>query len=152
MPLKVLELISLVLAALVAGMFGGPWVAVSRSFAAFPPDVFLAVVHRMARNIGPVMTILLPAALLSIVPVLVLSYHVHPGTFYLSAAGFAALVGALLVTMWVEVPIVTEMDTWTAATLPDDWQQRRDRWGAFHVVRVVAGIATLVLLAAGALV
>jgi hypothetical protein len=51
----------------------------------------------------------------------------------------------------VEVPIVRQIETWTVSTLPANWQQLRDRWQAFHVVRVVASVAGLVLVVIGAI-
>ena len=150
MPLKICELLSLLLTALVTGMFWGPWLALTRSFAAFEPDVFLAIVRRMGPNMAAVMTVLMPAALLSLVPILFLSYRVHPQIFALNLAGLVLFGIALLVTMWVEVPIVTQIATWTMATLPDNWRERRDRWGAFHLIRLGASLAGLILLAIGA--
>jgi uncharacterized membrane protein len=149
--MKTWELISIVLSALVAGMFHGPWVALSRSMSSFAPEVFLAIVDRMNRNMAPVMTVLMPAALLSIIPVLIFSYHVQPLTFYLSAAAFVLLIVALLVTVLVEVPIVEEIVTWKVSTLPGNWEQLRDRWMRFHVIRVVAGLLSVVLLVVGAI-
>lgn len=149
--MKTWELISIVLSALVAGMFYGPWAALSRSISSFTPEVFLAIVDRMNRNMAPIMTVLMPAAVLSIVPVLFLSYHKQPRTFYLGLAGFAFFIIALLITMLIEVPIVKEIVTWKVSTLPDNWQQLRDRWSAFHAIRVVAGLAGLVLLVVGAI-
>jgi uncharacterized membrane protein len=149
--MKIWELISIVLSALVAGMFSGPWVALSRSIHTFTPEVFLAIVDRMNRNMAPVMTVLMPAAALSIIPVLFLSYHVQPTTFYLTLAGSICFVIALLITVLVEVPIVEQIATWTVSTLPDNWQQLRDRWSKFHIIRVVAGFAGLVFLVVGAI-
>ena len=151
MNLKIAELISIVLSALVAGMFCGPWLALTRSIATFTPEVFLAIVHRLNRNMAPVMKVLMPISLLSIVPVLFLSFNERPLTFYLTLSGFALFIAALLVTMIVEVPIVKRIVTWTVPTLPGNWQQLRDRWGAFHIVRVVASVAGLVMLVAGAI-
>jgi uncharacterized membrane protein len=148
--MKSWQLISIVLSALVSGMFHGPWVALSRSMRTFTPEVFLAVVDRMNRNMAPVMTVLMPAALLSIIPVLFLSYREQPRTFYLNAIAFALFIIALLVTVVVEVPIVEEIVTWTASSLPENWQQLRDRWIKFHIIRVIAGITSVVLLVVGA--
>jgi uncharacterized membrane protein len=117
----------------------------------FRPEVFLDIVDRMNRNMESVMTILTPVGLLSIVPVLFFSWNGHSQTFYLTLAAFALFIAALLVTMAVEVPIVKQIVTWTPGTLPDNWQRLRDRWGAFHIVRVVAGIAGLTLLVAAAI-
>jgi uncharacterized membrane protein len=144
--MKTWELASIVCSALVAGMFYGPWAALSRSMRTFAPEVFLAIVDRMNRNMAPVMTVLMPAALLAMIPVLIASYGTYPKVFSLYAAAFILFIVALAVTVLVEVPIVKEIVTWTVATLPANWQQVRDRWVRFHVIRVVAGLASLVLL------
>ena|ERR1700744_1229028 len=144
--MRMWELISIVCSALVAGMFYGPWTALSRSMKTFSPEVFLAIVDRMNRNMAPMMTVLMPAALLAMIPVLIGSYGVHPRVFSLYAAAFILFIVALAVTVLVEVPIVKEISTWTVATLPANWQQVRDRWVRFHVIRVVGGLASLVLL------
>ena len=123
----------------------------SRSLKTFKPEVFLDIVDRMNQNMAGLMTLLTPVALLSIVPVLFLSFGNQAMTFYMNLAGFALFLIALLVTVLVEVPIVKKIVAWTISTLPDNWQQLRDRWGAFHVVRVVAGIAGLVVLVVGAI-
>ena len=149
--MKTWELISIVLSAFVAGMFHGPWIALSRSMNTFTPEVFLAIVDRMNRNMAPIMTVLMPAALLSILPVLVLSYHQHPLTFYLYAAALALFIVALLVTVLIEVPIVEQIVQWKISTLPSNWQQLRDRWTRFHIIRVIAGLTSLILLVIGAI-
>jgi hypothetical protein len=149
--LKIWELISIALAAFIGGMYWGPWLALSRSMRTFKPEVFLDIVDRMNQNMASLMTILTPVSLLSIAPVLFFSYPAQPRAFFLSLAGFGLFVVALLVTVIVEVPIVKQIATWTVGTLPGDWQQLRDRWGAFHVIRVGAGMGGLVLLVAGAI-
>jgi uncharacterized membrane protein len=118
----------------------------------FTPEVFLAIVNRLSRNIAPLMTALMPGALLSMLPVLFFSFHERPRTFYLTLAGFTLFVVALLVTVLVEVPIVKQIETWTVSTLPGNWQQLRDRWQAFHVIRVITSVAGLVLLLIGAVI
>ena len=151
MTLKLLALLSILAAALAGGMFWGPWLALTVSIRTFPPAVFLAIFDRLGRNIGAVMTFLLPLALALMVPVLWGAYLRHPATFYLTLAAFVLYLVALLVTVWVEVPLVKQIGQWTVATLPPDWEQVRDRWGAFHVVRVVTAVAGLGLLVAGGL-
>ncbi|MET9222574.1 anthrone oxygenase family protein [Streptomyces sp. NPDC003300] len=148
--MKTWQLVNILLSAAVSGMFWGPWLALTRSMPRFEPDFMLPLVRRLSRNMAQVMTVLMPAALLSAVPVLVLSYDGHRRTFFLTLAALALFVVALVVTAAVEVPIVTPIGTWTVDTLPDDWQELRDRWGRFHLVRIgasVTGVA-LVLVAA----
>jgi uncharacterized membrane protein len=100
---------------------------------------------------APVMTVLLPGTMLSIIPLLLLSYHQRPMVFYLSTAALFLFLVALLVTVVVEVPIVQKIVTWTPSTLPENWRQLRDRWMRFHVIRVVAGLASLIFLLVAAL-
>jgi hypothetical protein len=151
MALKIWEIISIVLAALVAGMFVGPWAALSRSIATFEPAVFLAIVRRMDRNMAQIMRVLMPAALLSMVPALIVSYGREPKVFWLNAVGFGLFVVALAVTLAIEVPIVKQIVSWTVATLPGDWERLRDRWSAFHLVRIGAAMVGLVLLLVAAI-
>lgn len=151
MALKLFELINIVPLLLVSGMYWGPWLALTRSIATFEPDVFLAIVHRLNRNMEPLMTALLPIALLSTLPVLVLSYGHQPGTFWLTLTGFLLFVVTLLVTALVEVPIVKQIVTWTPSTLPDNWQRLRDRWSTFHYARIVPSLVGLVLILIGAI-
>jgi hypothetical protein len=48
----------------------------------FNPKVFLALVSRPSHNVGVIRSVLLPLALLLMVPVLVLSYSLQPTTFF----------------------------------------------------------------------
>jgi hypothetical protein len=151
MTLKICELVNIVLSAVVCGMYWGPWLALSRSIDTFKPEVFLDVVDRLNANMAGLMTVLTPVGLLSIVPVLVLSYSGRQATFFFNLAGFIAFLIALLVTVLIEVPIVRQITGWTVATLLANWTQLRDRWSSFHIVRVVAGIGGVGLLVAGAI-
>lgn len=151
MALTIFELISIVLLALVGGLFWGPWLALTRSMATFEPNIFLAMVDRLNRNMAPIMSVLMPISLLSLIPVLLITFGGRPVAFYLTLAALVLFVIALLVTVLIEVPIVKQMATWTVATLPSNWRQLRDRWGAFHIVRVISGLLGLALVVAGAL-
>jgi hypothetical protein len=150
MALEAAEVVSIVLLALIGGMYWGPWLALTRTMAAFEPEVFLAVVDRLSRNMAPVMTVLTPLALLSTAPVLAFSYGSRPATFALTIVSLVLLGITLLVTVQVEVPIVRRIESWTVATVPEDWEQQRDRWGAFHLLRVVPAVVALVVLVVAA--
>lgn len=143
--------ISILLSALVTGVFWGTWLGLSRSMAALTPETFLAVGHAMIGNLGTVMAFLMPAALLATLPVLYMLYRRRSGAFYPVLAGWVLFVVALLVTLIVEVPIDRQIETWTLTTLPANWQALRDRWEWFHALRSWVSVASLALLIAGAL-
>ena len=151
MTLKDWELISILLSALVMGVFWGPWVGLTRSIATFTPEAFLAIGYRLNQNLAPLMSALMPVSLVSMAPVLFLSYSGSPRTFSLTLVGFALFVVALLVTVIIEVPIAQQIKSWTTSTLPGNWQQLRDRWASVHIIRVLAGIVGLACLVLGAL-
>ena len=56
MILKTFELVSIVLSALVGGMYWGPWLALSRSLNTLKAEVFLDVVDRLNRNMAGLLT------------------------------------------------------------------------------------------------
>jgi hypothetical protein len=151
MTLKVCELISIILSTLVAGIFFGPWLALSGSVTNFKPEVWLAIVNRFNSNLFPVMSVLMPGALLSIVPVLLITYNGQRSTFFLNAIAVVLSAVALLVTVLFQMPLVKQMRGWTVTTLPHNWEQIRDRWEAFHAVRVVASVAGLVMMLTAAI-
>jgi hypothetical protein len=148
--LRLLDAVGIVLAALVLGVFWGPWLALTRSIRTLTPDVFLVVVHRLDQNLGRIMTVLFPITLLVIAADAAASIS-NPIRFALTVAAFALFLLALIVTAAVEVPIVKQIREWTADTMSSDWATLRDRWVSFHLLRVVPGILGLALLVAGAL-
>jgi hypothetical protein len=150
MTLKLCEVISILLSALVVGAFWGPWLALSLSMDTLPAEVFLTVSQRMIRNLESVMTALIPVSLFSIIAVVYISFNERPKTAYLTLVGFALFMAAAFVTV-LQVSIVSQIKSWTVATLPDDWEELRDRWKKFNVLRIIMSIAGLTLLVFGAI-
>lgn len=145
------QFLSLLLTALVTGVFWGTWLGLSRSMATLRPETFLEVGHAMIGNLGTIMAILMPAAILVTLPVLWLEYRQRSRAFYWTLAGWVLFVITLLITLIVEVPIDNLIEKWTVATLPDNWQQLRDRWELFHALRSWVAVFSLALLIIGAL-
>ena len=149
--LEIWQFISIFLWSLVTGVFWGTWLGLSRSMTSLSKETFLEVAHAMIGNLGTIMAILMPAAILVTLPVLYLLYRRRSRMLYPTLAGFALFVLALLITLGVEVPLDMEFERWTATTLPANWQELRDRWEWWHVVRSWVSVAGLALLLAGAL-
>ena len=134
--LRVLLFVHVFLFSLVVGVFWGTWFSLSRSIEAITASTFLEVGHTMIANLGGPMALLMPATLVSAVPVLYLLYRGHHrGSFYLILTGTALLGAALVITLRVNVPIDEAIAGWTLETLPPDWTIIRDRWETSHVAR-----------------
>ena len=153
MRTRVAQAITIVLFALVMGVFWGTWFSLSRTMDQLSAETFLAVGHEMIRNLGGPMAVLLPLSLLSALVTLALLWpHRHAAAFWWTAAGFLLMVAALVVTLAVEVPIDNRIQVWTAATLPADWRSIQSRWQLWHTVRTFASIAAVVAVTISAVV
>ena len=151
MKTRIAQVTTVVLFALVMGVFWGTWFSLSRTMDRLSPETFVAVGHEMIRNLGVPMAILLPLALLSALVTLVLVRREgRTQAFWWLLAGFGLMVVALVVTLAVEVPIDNRIETWTAATLPADWRSIQSRWELWHTIRTFVSIAAVVAVTIGA--
>jgi hypothetical protein len=140
--LRLALFIHVLLFALVLGVFWGTWLSLSRSMSAITAPTFLEVGHTMIGNLGGPMSILMPATLISAVPILIVSYRLHRrASFSLTLVGMTLLAVALLITLSVNVPIDYAINRWTVDTLPSDWTSIRNRWEAFHAARTFVTLA-----------
>jgi anthrone oxygenase-like protein len=140
--LRLAQFVHVFLFALVVGVFWGTWFSLSRSMSSITAPTFLEVGHTMIANLGGPMAVLMPATLLSAVPVLVFLYRLRRRTsFRLILVGVGLLVVALVMTLSVNVPIDYAIDRWTVDTLPSDWTSIRNRWEAYHAARTFVSLA-----------
>jgi len=145
MKIRAAQATTIVLFALVMGVFWGTWFSLSRTMSQLSAETFVAVGHQMIRNLGLPMAILLPLALLSALVTLALLWpRGRTAAFWWLAAGFLLMVAALVITLAVEVPIDNRIQDWTAATLPGDWRSIQSRWELWHTIRTFASIAAVV--------
>ena len=144
MRIRAAQATTIVLFALVMGVFLGTWFSLSRTMSQLSGETFVAVGHEMIQNLGVPMAILLPLALLSALVTLVLLWKGgRAAAFRWLLVGFLLMVAALAVTLLVEVPIDNQIKTWTAATLPGDWRSIQSRWELFHTIRTFLSIAAV---------
>jgi uncharacterized membrane protein len=145
MKIRAAQATTIVLFALVMGVFWGTWFSLSRTMSELSAETFVAVGHQMIRNLGLPMAILLPLALLSALVTLALLWpQGRTAAFWWLAAGFLLMVAALVITLAVEVPIDNQIQDWTAATLPGDWRSIQSRWELWHTIRTFLSIAAVV--------
>jgi uncharacterized membrane protein len=145
--LKAVQFLTLLLFSLVAGVFWGTWFSLSRSIAVITPATFLEVGGLMIANLGGPMSVLMPAALVSALVLCVLLFRGKQSRANLFAtAALLLMVMALVITLAVNVPIDREIHSWTAASLPPDWQAIRDRWEFYHGLRTLVSLVALASL------
>ena len=153
MKVRAAQATTIVLFALVMGVFWGTWFSLSRTMSQLSAETFLAVGHEMIQNLGMPMAILLPLALLSALVTLALLWPPGRGAaFWWMAAGLLLMVAALVITLSVEVPIDNQIQDWTAATLPGDWRSIQARWELWHTIRTFSSIAAVIAVTISAVV
>jgi len=149
MKLRIAEFTSLVLTSLVMGVFWGTWFTLTRSIHDFPPSEFVHIGKTIIANVAIPMSIIMPATLLFMLITILLSRQVNGFSFYLYILSFVLMVITLIITVAVEVPIDNQIKTWTATTMPSNWESLRQRWDVFHTVRTFTSIASFVFLGWG---
>jgi hypothetical protein len=89
-------------------------------------------------------SLLLP--LLGLVCSAFLTLSTQRGMF--SAAGALEVI-VLVITMAVEIPINTQVQSWQAGSAPPTWMAIRDRWLRYHWMRTVVGVCSFACAAIG---
>lgn len=77
----------------------------------------------------------MPASLLGLLILLIRSWKLRTAYFYCILAALVLFIVALLITVIIEVPIDNQIKTWSATTIPSNWENIRDRWEYFHTIR-----------------
>ena len=158
MLLKAIEFISLVLTALVMGVFWGTWFTLTRSLDTFSPAEFIHIGKTIIANVGTPMSILMPATLVAMFLAIVLAFRFRWAYArnsdqrpYLYLASFLLMIVTLVITLTVLVPIDNQLATWTPETLPSNWIEFRQTWDLYHTAHTARTFTSIASLAAFAL-
>ena len=151
MKLRVTEFAALILSALVMGVFWGTWFTLTRSIPDFSAAEFIHIGKTIIANVAIPMAILMPVTLLLLLITMWLSFRVNRSSFYLYGFSFLLMIITLIITVAVEVPIDNQIKTWTAATVPANWESLRHKWNQFHTLRTFTSITSVVFFVWGIL-
>jgi uncharacterized membrane protein len=152
MFVKPVQFFTIMLYVLVAGVMWGTWLSLARTMTAYDARTFLADGQHMIANLATVMAVLMIAAVVAgLLAVVLLFRRRSPVAAWLALTGLALMVGVLVVTLAVEVPIDNRIKTWTVDTLPPDWTAIRARWASWHTTRTFLSLAAVAAAVGAAL-
>jgi uncharacterized membrane protein len=141
---------TLVALLLVCGVFWGLYFALSRSYEVFSA----AELAKIARTIVTNLEVPMRNISLVCLALLCLSIAFYPEKsnweFDAMITSLMLLVGALIITTAIEVPINRQVVTWTDENTPGNWQNLRGRWQYFNVFRMVLALMSFALFAIAA--
>lgn len=140
---KSLELITAILLTLVAGVFWGTWFSLSRTMHVLPGEIFITIGKEIMNNVAVTMSIIMPAAIVGLLILLARSWKLRTVYFYCILTTLVLFILALIITLTIEVPIDNQIKTWTAATIPADWEDIRDRWEKYHTIRTFLSLGCI---------
>jgi len=137
---------------LVCGVFWGLYFALSRSYQIFTPGELAKIARTIVANLEvPMRNIsLLCLALIG------LSVAFYPDKyssgFYIMIASLLLIIGSLVITTAIEVPINNQVVTWTDDNKPANWEQLRNRWQYYNVARTSLALLSFALFATSVIV
>lgn len=147
---RVLEIVTLVLTALVMGVFWGTWFTLTRSLEVFSAAEFIHIGKTIIANVGGPMAILMPLTLAAMLVVTWQKYKVDKTSFYLYLSSLLLMLVTLIITLTILVPIDNQIAAWTPETVPANWESLRTTWDNYHTVRTFTSIGSFAALASAA--
>jgi len=148
MMLKLLQTLTIMLYALVAGVLWGTWLSLARTMTRYDARTFLADGQHMIANLAAIMPVfMISAGVGTILIIVLLLRRPRPApALWLTGLALVGLVAVIAITVGIEVPIDDKVKVWTEATLPADWQDIRQTWSDWHTVRTFVSLAALLSL------
>jgi len=140
---RILPFVILMLLMLTTGVFWGTWLSLARSMEAFSASEFIHIGKVIIGNVAWPMRIMMIAAVLLQV-IYLWSYPPQKSRgFFISVKAFVLYAAVFTITLAILVPIDNEIKTWTAGSVPSNWEAIRDRWKLFHAIRTFLSLASM---------
>jgi hypothetical protein len=141
MKARLLLFFAMFLLMLISGVFWGTWFTLTRSIESFSPEEFIHIGKVIISNVALPMRIIMPAGILLML-LSIWFYRSKKTGFYFGLVSLVLIILVLLITLIVLVPIDNEIKTWTASTMPDNWEIIRDKWKTFHAMRTFISLTS----------
>lgn len=138
----------LIVVGLLAGSVFG--VGIGYDFAQYTPAAYLEVHQGAVRGLNNLLPLFGLAAIV-LAAGLAVTRRANRRLLFGYLAGAVLLAAAGLITRFANQPINDLVMTWSAATLPADWETVRESWRSWHLARTIFTLAAQAILVATAL-
>ena len=136
--------VNIILAGLLAGVSFGIWIGFNPS--GLSTSTFIEQQQNMLQSIRTLMVFLVVFATIITILSAYLQRH-DKSTFIFLILAAVLFIACILITRFGNKPIDEMVITWTQDAIPDNWTELRDNWWSFHILRTVAEIIALLLVA-----
>jgi hypothetical protein len=146
MALLITRIINIGLQTVVVSVTFGAWLQLSPALLSFDGPTYAQVQQRVLHGLKRFMPFVLLLALVSTIVdgVLIEQEGAVPFDFTLAAA--VLFLAFLYITLRYELPINAEVEHWSAANPPPDWEAKRRQWEKWQTVRAWLSVAVLASL------
>jgi hypothetical protein len=144
MIISFIRFLNFILVALLAGTSFGIWMGFSP--VNYSASTYLEQQQHLVRSLN---TLMVSLVIIATLVTIVSAFLQRKDKMVFIALLFSALflASCIFISRFGNVPIQTEMLNWTVDTMPDNWTMLRDKWWSFHVLRTIAELIALVLIA-----
>ena len=136
--------VNIIVAGLLAGVSFGIWIGFNPS--GLSTSTFIEQQQNMLQSIRTLMVFLVVFATIITILSAYLQRH-DKSTFIFLILAAVLFIACILITRFGNKPIDEMVITWTQDAIPDNWTELRDNWWSFHILRTVAEIIALLLVA-----
>ncbi len=146
MKIKLTEFFSLLFLFMITSIFWGSWFTVSRVTDHFDSAALVTLVHTFELTFPVPMRILAPLTVVLMAILLTQDGQKWPGRLIWLSLIFLVL--TILYTFVVVIPADRAIASWSAGTLPTDWQYVRTKWKNDQLYRAVFCLISMCLFVA----
>lgn len=141
---SIIRFTNIILVALLAGTSFGIWMGFD------PRNYSLSTyIEQQQHLVNSLQTLLVSLVILATIVTIASAFLQRANRRILITLLIAAffLFSCILITRVGNLPIQKLMLTWNANTAPENWTSLRDQWWSFHILRTIAELIALVLVA-----
>ncbi|MEZ4926947.1 MAG: DUF1772 domain-containing protein [Saprospiraceae bacterium] len=139
-----IRVVNIIVASLLAGTSFGIWMGMNP--ANYSASTYLEQQQNLVRSLN---TLMVSLVFLATIITLVSAFMQRKNravfiTLLIAAVCFAS---CILISRFGNLPIQQEMLDWRSDSLPENWTALRDKWWSLHIMRTIAELLALVLVA-----
>jgi len=141
---SIIRFVNIILVALLAGTSFGIWMGLNPM--KYSVSTYIEQQQHLVLALQPLLvSLVIIATILTIASAFLQRNSKRIFIALLFAALF--LLSCIIITRLGNLPVQKEMLTWNADSFPEDWTTLRDKWWTFHIMRTIAELIALALVA-----
>jgi hypothetical protein len=135
---------NIIIAALLAGTSFGIWIGLNPVH--YSPATYIEQQKQLVLSLN---TLMVSLVIIATVATVISAYLQRKNRIVFITLLFAAVsfTSCIFISRFGNLPIQKEMLTWNADALPSNWTLLRDKWWSFHIMRTIAELIALALVA-----